>query len=124
MFSAISAKESSCSSVYCSQIDLLHNSIRFETPMTTHSFSSFAYWSRLDAMLMRPCLSRSHSTAPEKKNRVRLRGADHAPFCTNRMLVFTHEHDIRAPLSHPYSPLSTTSLHKTYFTLFLHKKKP
>src|SRR5699024_290865 len=73
--SAMSANDSSASLKYAPQFALDHNSIRFETPLITHSLRNEAYVLNGCGIFTRPCLSTSHSTAPEKKNRVNARAS-------------------------------------------------
>src|SRR5699024_9791113 len=74
-FSAISANESSDSWKYVSKTSFDQSSTRFHTPITTHSLSKSAYFLSVCGILILPCLSTSHSTAPEKKKRVNARAS-------------------------------------------------
>src|SRR5699024_12731140 len=69
------SNDSSASLKYASQFALDQNSIRFETPIVTHSVRSEAYVLNGCGIFTRPCLSTSHSTAPEKKNLVNARAS-------------------------------------------------
>ena len=66
MFSAISSADIA-SSHFC-QISLFQISNLVPTPTITASFSSFAASRKLLGIKNRPCLSNSHSVAPDKKN--------------------------------------------------------
>ena len=54
---------------------LLQISIRLVTPSMTHSFSNLPYEVSGIGILIRPCLSISHSVAAEKKKRVKARAS-------------------------------------------------
>src|SRR6056297_575064 len=65
---AISSVDSSAVFKNLSQFSLAHNSIRLVKPITTTSFFNSAYSSKLEDILILPCLSRVDSVAPDIKN--------------------------------------------------------
>ena len=68
MFSAISSAEIFSVLLYFFQDSLFQISILVPTPIMFISFSSVAYVLKLFGNKNLPCLSISHSTAPDKKN--------------------------------------------------------
>src|SRR5690625_3878818 len=71
-FSAISANDSSDSDTYCCHTSSSHISSRFETPIIVQALCKVAYVRKDCGILILPCLSISHSDAPERKKRVNL----------------------------------------------------